>query len=382
MTFFLPKYLKIVLVLISVFIILPFSVPAQELRIDFFHPSDPNDSFWKKVETLMNATAVDLNIKLRIHYAYRDRNKMIQQLNEALSGEDRPDGIVFQSYKKNGLTLLKIAEEKKIPSIVFNAGLDDKSKKLYGGPRETFKYWIGQILPNDEKAGFDLANILIEQAKLQGLASSDGYINMFGIIGPVADGASIERVKGLQRATQDRNDVRFYQYVQGHWKYELAKIKFQGLIKRYPQTSAVWAANDPMALGAIHGAVVQNIQPGDEILVGGIDWTQGAINAISEGKITVSIGGHFMEGSWVLILMYDYLKGHDFKGESIDMRSEMYALTRKNVDVYLELFGSLDWGKIDFTKFSKFLNPKLEKYPFHLKSILQQLPPTPRPLNF
>lgn len=89
-----------------------------------------------------------------------------------------------------------------------------------------------------------------------------------------------------------------------------------------------------------------------------------------------------MEGSWVLILMYDYLKGHDFKGESIDMRSEMYALTRKNVDVYLELFGSLDWGKIDFTKFSKFLNPKLEKYPFHLKSILQQLPPTPRPLNF
>lgn len=110
-----------------------------------------------------------------------------------------------------------------------------------------------------------------------------------------------------------------------------------------------------------------------QILVGGIDWTQGAINAISEGKIMVSIGGYFMEGSWVLILMYDYLKGHDFKDESIDMRSEMYALTRKNVDIYLELFDSLDWGKIDFTKFSKFLNPELEKYPFHLKSISQQL---------
>ncbi len=73
-----------------------------------------------------------------------------------------------------------------------------------------------------------------------------------------------------------------------------------------------------------------------------------------------------------MVLLYDYLHGMDFAEEALQTRSAMGILTKKNVDAYLQKFGSGHWDAVDFTKFSKKLNPALKQYNFGIDAILAQ----------
>lgn len=44
------------------------------------------------------------------------------------------------------------------------------------------------------------------------------------------------------------------------------------LFRRYPQTTAIWNASDGMALGAIEAARNAGRTPGEDVIVGGVDW--------------------------------------------------------------------------------------------------------------
>lgn len=75
----------------------------------------------------------------------------------------RPDGIIFHNYKKVAPYILEKAEQLKVKSLIFNSGLnDDKFQML---PRQKYKHWIGQILPDDELAGAELLQCLKNSAK-------------------------------------------------------------------------------------------------------------------------------------------------------------------------------------------------------------------------
>ena len=72
-------------------------------------------------------------------------------------------------------------------------------------------------------------------------------------------------------------------------------------------------------------------------MVGGIDWNLEAIQSIQKGQMTASMGGHFMEGGWVMVLLYDYFNGVDFVDEGVAMKSKMSAITQANADQF-EMF--------------------------------------------
>ena len=60
--------------------------------------------------------------------------------------------------------------------------------------------------------------------------------------------------------------------------------------------------------------------------------------SLRKGDQHVSIGGHFMEGAWAVVLIYDYLKGSDFAELNLSWRSSMTSVTapewqmKKNVE--------------------------------------------------
>lgn len=86
-------------------------------------------------------------------------------------------------------------------------------------------------------------------------------------------------------------------------------------IKRDSFINIVWAANDPMALGAVEAARLSGAIPGSNFFVGGINWDEPALAAIKDGVLSVSVGGHFMTGGWELVMLYDYHHGRDFSGD-------------------------------------------------------------------
>lgn len=347
---------------------------AEKLKVAFFNPQTENDTFWKPVTEFMQAACEDLGMELDVYVADFNYPRMLRQVRKAVNSPDKPDFLVFKNFRQQAPKILEAAERAEVPAFLFNAGLLPENTKRYGKPREHFTYWIGQMIPDDERAGYDLAKILFEGARKKSLTDSDGNIQAVGMSGPVADTPAILRNEGFRRAAAEEPDVFVHQIIATEWQRAEARGKFPRLIKRYPDSTVAWAANDPISLGIVDAMNAMGKTPGQDIVTGGIDWTPGALDAVKRGEMTATIGGHFMEGGWVMVLLYDYAHGIDFAAESVSMTSRMSALTQENLDAYLTHFGDQDWSKIDFTAFSKQEHPELERYHFGIDAILQQFP--------
>ena len=241
--------------------------------------------------------------------------------------------------------MLKIAQEAGVPAFLVNAGLEGGE---LGKPREKLGAWVGTMLPDDEAAGHRLAVLLIEQALAEGRVGEDGKVHLIALAGIVSDKSSKDRVAGLERAMREGREAVLHQVVPTDWSYEEGRSKGAALLKRFPATTVVWTASDSLALGAVASLEESGRRPGVEVLVGGFDWTAEALAAIRAGKLTTTIGGHFMEGGWVVVLLHDYFKGADFASRGVEFRTPMLAITRDTVEGFQAAIAAAEWRRVDF----------------------------------
>jgi len=131
-----------------------------------------------------------------------------------------------------------------------------------------------------------------------------------------------------------------------------------------------------MAIGAVKAVINTVKKLGKDIFVAGLNSGAPTLKRVKNGEIVASVGGHFMTGGWVLVLLHDYHYGKDFAQETAQLKLEIFStLNRNNIDDYLKHFGNSYWRHIDFSKFSKVLNPKVIKYNFNFDETLLQLKP-------
>ncbi len=346
---------------------------SKRPRIIYYNSTTPENHWWRTSAEIMQAACQNLGMDLQVVYVNRDQFKMVNDFKAAANGADRPDAVVFQSLKQNGVDMLKIAEQSKIPAFIFNAGLTEEQTRQYGGPRQHFKYWIGQMLPDDKAAGYDLALTLYQEAARLGLADSDGKVQLFALNGTTAAGAAIARAAGLTLAVQKEPRIVLRQIVTASWEHEKGKEVFLGMNQRYPQAKVVWAANDLMGLGALDGMLERKLVPGKQMLVGSIDWIPDALQEVSHNRMVTTIGGHFMETAWVAVLLHDYFKQRDFASETLNFKSQMAILSGKGSVDYLREFKPENFRKIDFRQFSKVDNPALKHYNFSFTPVMKNL---------
>ena len=111
--------------------------------------------------------------------------------------------------------------------------------------------------------------------------------------------------------------------------------------------------------------------PGRDVFCGGVDWAPEALAKVLGGTLTTSLGGHFMDAAWSLILLYDHHRGRDF--QLPEARSKNVPATSQNVDDVLRLTDTSQWHRIDFSRFSRVENPSLQDYDFSPQAVLEQL---------
>jgi len=354
-----------------------FAVDAgRPIRVDFINPLvDPtgNETVWSLFDIgyikISQAAAKQLGMVFTQHPAFRPETMEAETLR-LISGPDRPDYLVVTIHRGIGVRLLEIAEKAKLPVFVINAGLLDDDRRRVGGPREHYKYWIGQMLPDDEGAGYQLAKLLIDRAKLDPRFNHNGHVTLAAFAGRSVDGAAVLRNLGLQRAVAEDPLVNLVQVVPAGWDRVAARAKIPLLLGRYPDVTAIWAANDGMAMGAIAGLETAGRKPGEDILVGGINWDSDALRAVADGRLVATMGGHFLESIWTLVLLCDYHHGLDFAAERVDWRSPMLALSRENLRNYEPRLETMDWNKINFRRLSKYFSPDLKAYRFSLDELI------------
>ena len=338
----------------------PSPLYGKALEIALFIPRE--DPFWKKAILFTEEAANDLGMELRVYNANDDSDKMIAQVRKA--AQSGIDGIIFLAYQNTGDRILRIAEKNSVPAILINSQLPQADLL----PRTKYEYWIGSVLPDDEKAGSVLIQQLINEARQSG---TERY-NVLAIEGNPSDESSIARIRGLRRFMKHLKEVDSFKIVAGNWNQKKAQEIFLSFYQTQSDVNIVWCANDNMALGVTKA--IKELGLEEKIVVGGVDWDKAAQEAILNGRMDVSVGGHFMDGAWAAVLLYDYLNGIDFANERLQFESPMVGITSANLEKFSP-FLSLDKKSLNFRLFSKTLNQQLKLYSLDLNAIANLITP-------
>lgn len=346
---------------------------ADKLNVTFINPGKSDEAYWMMVSSFMKAAAEDLGITLEIVYVERNHSMQAKVARDIAARAAKPDYVVLVNEKLVAPESIKALDDAGIKTFLILNDLTAEQKAVHGVPRGKYKHWLGTMTPNNVDAGYKIAQSLFAEAKKRGMKAPE----LLTISGNRVTPASTERKTGLDRALKEASDlgVKELQEVWGEFDenkaYELAK----GGLARYPNLKIIWAANDPMAMGAMRAAREANKVPGKDILFGGLNWSTAALNAVKNNEMTVTVGGHFMTGGWSLVAIYDHANGIDFAADNgLEMKPEVFgSLDASNVASYVRSFGEGNWNKLDFSRFSRKHNPKIKKYDFSLISVMKSV---------
>ena len=345
------------------------------MRVTFINPgiSNPNDptgGFWLSVSAVMKEAARQFNIDLEVIYAERDHLRMQQQAREVAKRPHPPDYLIVVNEKLAADEMVKAADSAGLKVLVMSNGFTGEQAIQMGSPRKKYKNWIGSLVPDNRFGGYQIAKRIIELAKNMS-AAKDGRLRLLAISGDPVTPALTQRVDGLKKAVSEHSNVELQQVLMGELRQDKAREQTQIALTRYPQTDLIWAANDPMAIGAIEGATEAKRRPGKDVFIGGLNWDAPALARVKDGSLAVSVGGHFMIGGCALVLLHDYHQGKDFADEGLELQAPLFGLVDgKNVDAFLAKFGDRNWNKIDFTRLSKVNNRDTKKYNFSVKTLI------------
>lgn len=324
------------------------------------------------VSNFMKAAAEDLDINLRIVTANRDHLLMTQLARDAAVSHDPPDYIILVNEKRAAGKLLRELPQN-INIILLNNGLSQEEKVRYGRPRERYPNWLASVVPDHKQAGRDIMKALsVEEARSSFRRLKEGPIGLIAIGGNRVTMASAQRLEGMQSFIASNSSIELYQTIHSEWRRDKAEAQMFGLLGRWPSTRMIWAANDPMALGALVAAKRRQYTPGRDIYVGGLNWSNEALQKVDNGQMAVTVGGHFMLGGWTLVLIYDRHNGRDFEDMGAVITIPMGIITRDNVTSYLNTFGDENWREINFRKFSRSGQTLKKKYDFSLTRLLAE----------
>lgn len=331
------------------------------MRVAFLNPGSSTEPFFGKMAAFMRIAADQLGIELEVLDCHRQRSQVIEQGEALLARPQRPDYLILGNPEGAAIELLPRLSAAEIKVMMINEGIMSYDHEAVGRPRQRHPSWLGQLQPDDQQAGRLLADHLLVAAAASRRQARDGTLHLGGLAGDYSSSSNF-RVVGLNHVVKGRPDVTMNTVRLGEWDREKARQLTATMLDMFPETSVLWAASDLMADGAIEAIAAAGRVPGRDVLVGGVDWAPLAYDRIRDGSLTVSVGGHFLEGAWALVMLYDHHSGRDFSTTRV--KSSFRVLTAENLSEYSIFFDESRWVDADFARLSKVRNPAVDSYDF------------------
>ena len=339
------------------------------MKVTFLNPGYDTDAFYRKFVHFGSLAANDLGIEFEVLASNSDLDTMRNQVRTLTTKSDRPDYVALVNTCNLGAELVPELSNAGLPCFLVCEGFFLAERMLLGKPRGKHQSWVGSLLPDDEQAGYLLAETLIEAAREQNALGEDGRIHVIGLSGAYS-AAAILRMNGLRRAVNGHEDVTLDEAAPAMWMRETAARHTKELLGRNSNARVIWAASDMMALGAEDEVVSAGKEPGREILLGGIDWSPFALEKVETGSFTASVGGHFLDCARAIVMLYDHYHGKDLELES---QSGFEVLTNESCSRYRVFFDQLGGNSLNFSEFSRVQNPELVEYDFSVEAIRDRL---------
>lgn len=343
-------------------------------KITVVYLGSNHPAFWAKTRQFAREVADDLNITLRFKTA-DDRFEKLAAMKDLVAAPNKPDYLIFSYTLNTGSQMMALAHEAGIPFILINSDIPEQERKLTQYPREKFPDWLAHIYPNDETAGYLLADVLLKQAYAIAQQHNETIdeqhpLKVVGIGGPSNHLPATLRNRGLQRRVNTDSKATLKRLVKTEWEGSHDAVKT--LFRSYNGVHVVWAAADNLAIETWEAAGRLGYMQGRDYVTGGIDWSTPGLDAVAQGHISASLGGHLMEAGWALILLYDYHHNMDFQKElGVVINTQLSIANSDNIQDLQALFKHNNWRHINYREFSKTWNPGLDAYRFNAEEMLR-----------
>ncbi|WP_417841484.1 ABC transporter substrate-binding protein [Terasakiella sp.] len=337
---------------------------SKQLKIAFNNPGFADRGFWKDVSDTMQAAAHHFGADLHIWYGDRTPGKIRENAAEIFDSAIDFDYIIIVNEYQQLSGFLRKAEQRRIPTLFLLNSITDQQRQFIGRPGQIFKYWLGSITPDNDKAGYEMAASLLDFAHARNWQAPYSVLTLGG---DNRTPASLERNGGLGRLLNENTGLREIHRAYTNWSKDQAFDETSKYLANAPAPKLIWAANDNIALGAIAAMTKYKLKAGQDYAVAGLNWSKDGLNAVRNKQFTMTHGGHFFAGAWAIVTLFDH---HNNQLLEKEIHFPMEAITLNNIDEFEKKLGARDWSKIDFTRFSKTQNKTLTAYDFSLKNLL------------
>ncbi len=276
--------------------------------------------FWTNYAAFMKQGADELGIDLTILNADNKPDQMASQLEDLVAKE--VDGIIFTAYWNLGKKGLDDAKAANIPVIITDAYISDLNPQDAAAPN-----YLAFVGPSDESAGFQMAEALIAATT----AGADGKKHIAVVDGTPGTSVAIDRHAGLDRSLKAHTDVVVDGTINGNFVRDTSQTAFESLYQGNPEIKGVWCANGGTATGVMTAIKNAGKAPGTDIMVVAMDLNPENVTAVKSGELLFDIGGHWLQGGFALVMMYDYLNGLPITAEQANVKLELLPLTKDKV---------------------------------------------------
>lgn len=274
-----------------------------------FSSKDNSDMFVKNIADAAQEKADELEVKLIMNDAGGDVNKQISDC-ETMIAQGVDALVVIPQSVEGSAPVVSMAKEAGIPIIIDNGDISD----------ENYTAFVGCT---DQESGEILGKWFMDNL--------DKGSKICIIEGPMGQSGQVGRMAGFQEVGMlDYFEVLSTQTA--NWKRDEAMALAEDWITTYGEDlKGIVCENDDMALGALSACKAAGRT---DIVIGGVDGLDDAVQAVKEGEMGVSVLQDSKgQGETGIEMALAAAKGEEVP---YDTRIPFRAITKENVDAYLE----------------------------------------------
>ena len=273
-------------------------------------------------QTMNNPFFVELNRGLQeVIEAHGDRLVTLDSRFDSLKQKNDISDLILQGSAAifinpvnwEGITGSLIqAKQKSVPCIVVDAPVKDESLVLC------------QVASDNVEAGRLAARALAAARRPAKVVVLHQSVNK----------ACIDRVTGFREELAKYPDMEVLDTQEGKGTTEGARPVMRDLLGRFPELDAVFAINDPSALGVI--SALESAGRLQDVTVVTVDGSPEAVAAIKAGKLLSSSAQFPYEmGKVAAEKVYEHLAGNPIEK---DVKIRVELVNKDNADSYLQSF--------------------------------------------
>lgn len=257
------------------------------------------ESGWRTANTKSVQSAAEASkITLRFSDAQQKQENQIKAIRSFV--QQKVDIIAFSPVVESGWdTVLKEAQNAKIPVILTDRAVDSKDTTLY-------KTFLGSdFVEEGKKAG----QWLVEEYK--DAKDAGDTVNIVELQGTTGSAPANDRKAGFAEVIAADPKFKIVASQTGDFTRAKGKEVMEAFLKSTPDIDVLYAHNDDMGLGAIEAIEGAGKVPGKDIKIITVDAVKDGMQALADGKINFIVECSPLLGPQLMDLAQKVLKGEN-----------------------------------------------------------------------